>query len=134
MSVTKNCHISVFLISVIPILYSDFFIASRALKCHPCCSHPCMQQFLSKLLHSAAFLDVKVCPETLETSAGIKACLKTKPYLLHIVLCWWCYWGFFKYSFIIILGLTLAQISLPRCTEIFLHLQTSIVWRNQLMA
>lgn len=37
---------------------------------------------------------------------------------------------FFKDSFIIILGLTPAQISLPRCIEIFIHLQISIVQRN----
>lgn len=74
-SVTKKLCISDFLLSVIPALRSDFFTASQALKCHPCCSHPCTPQFLSKLLHSAAFRDVRGCPEALGISAGIKACL-----------------------------------------------------------
>lgn len=123
MSVTKNWHISVFLISVIPILHSDFFIASQALKCHPCCGHPCTRHFLSKLLHSAAFLDVRVCPEALGAPLLKNQTILASHCFVLVLL-------FFKDSFIRTFGLTLAQISLPRCIEIFIHLQISIVRRN----
>lgn len=105
MSVTKYYHISAFLISVIRILHSDFFIARQALKCHPCCGHPCMQQLLSKLLHAAAFLDVRFCPET---PAATKACFKNQTILashcfvlilLMVVFCFVCFLRLFHNNF-----------------------------------